>query len=78
MTQTIIWSMIAVAVFAALIIRAVEKTRKAEKYFNIVKQGEKVSNTGDAGIDEVFQPVNRCENNRPQQIPQTKRTTVAA
>ena len=77
MTQTIIWSMIAVAVFAALIIRAVEKTRKAEKYFNIVKQGGKVINTGDAGIDEIFQPVNRCENNRTSQIPAKQRSAAA-
>ena len=69
--------MIAVAVFAALIIRAVEKTRKAEKYFNIVKQGGKVMNTGDAGIDEIFQPVNRCENNRTSQIPAKQRSAAA-
>ena len=69
--------MIAVAVFAALIIRAVEKTRKAEKYFNIVKQGGKVINTGDAGIDEIFQPVNRCENNRTSQIPAKQRSAAA-
>ncbi|MBO4372948.1 MAG: hypothetical protein J5826_08470 [Bacteroidales bacterium] len=77
MTQTIIWSLIAVAVFAAFIIRAAEKTRKAEKYFNTVKQGEKVSNTGDAGIDEIFQPVNRCENNRPSQISAKQRSAAA-
>lgn len=77
MTQTIIWSLIAVAVFAAFIIRAAEKTRKAEKYFNIVRRGEKVSNTGDAGIDEIFQPVNRCENSRTSHINAKQRSAAA-
>jgi len=77
MTQTIIWSLIAVAVLAAFVIRAAEKTRKAEKYFNTVRRGEKVSNTGDAGIDEIFQPVNRCENSRTSQIPAKQRSAAA-
>ena len=77
MTQTIIWSLIAVAVLAAFVIRAAEKTLKAEKYFNIVRRGEKVSNTGDAGIDEIFQPVNRCENSRTSHINAKQRSAAA-
>lgn len=79
MTQTaIIWTLIAAAVIAVFVIRAVEKTRLAKKYFTQAQHGARVTSTGDAGIDEIFQPVNRCENNRTQQLSQTKRTTVAA
>ncbi|MBR2887099.1 MAG: hypothetical protein IKB95_02645, partial [Bacteroidales bacterium] len=54
MAQILIWTLIAAALIAAFVTRAAEKTRKAEHYFNHARHGEKVTNTGDAGIDEIL------------------------
>ena len=78
MTQTaIIWTFIAAAVIAVFVIRAVEKTRLAKKYFTQAQHGARVTSTGDAGIDEIFQPVNRCENNRTSHINAKQRSAAA-
>lgn len=74
MAQILIWTLIAAALIAAFVTRAAEKTRKA----NHARHGEKVTNTGDAGIDEIFQPVNRCENSRTTPIASAVKRTAAA
>ena len=78
MTQTaIIWTLIAAAVIAVFVIRAVEKTSLAKKYFTQAQHGARVTSTGDAGIDEIFQPVNRCENSRTSHINAKQRSAAA-
>ena len=78
MAQILIWTLITAALIAAFVTRAAEKTRKAEHYFKHARHGEQVTNTGDAGIDEIFQPVNRCENSRTTPIASAVKRTAAA